>query len=210
MDEQADVPRVDERNPGSGRLDRDSRKDMLLDVAAEIALSEGPDAVSMEAIAERAGVSRPLVYKHYANREEILGAVYRRSARQVHREMVAEVEAATSVEAMFRALVHGALSRATDRGPVFAVLRTGSWTREVRRDQRERDGRTASAFSARVVEELGADPHRARPVVSLLLATIDVVLTQWRQDPTSERADRLEAAYMQIVSASLESLRPPR
>ena len=179
---------------------------MLLDVAAEIALTEGPDAVSMEVVAERAGVSRPLVYKHYKNREELLGAVYRRSARQVHRQLVAEVEAAGTVEEMFRALVHGALSVAGERGRVFAVLRTGSWTRDVRRDQRERDGRTAEAFTARVVSELGADPHRARPVVSLLLSTVDVVLTQWRTDPTEARAARLEQAYMEIVRATLRSL----
>lgn len=191
---------------GSGRLARDARRDMLLDVAADIALSDGPDAVSMEVVAEKAGVSRPLVYKHYANREELLGAVYRRAARQLHRELVAEVESATDVEGMFRALLHGALSAAEERGRVFAVLRTGSWTRDVRRNQRERDGRTADAFSARVVAETGADPRRVRPVVSLLLSSIDVVLSQWRQDPTLARAERLEDAYMEIVSASLRSL----
>ena len=75
------------------RLDSSSRRDMLLDIAAEIALTDGPDAVSMEAVAERAGVSRPLVYKHYASRDELLGAVYRRAARDLHRQLVAEVEA---------------------------------------------------------------------------------------------------------------------
>jgi len=191
---------------GSGRLDGDARRDMLLDVAADIALQDGPDAVTMETVAERAGVSRPLVYKHYANRDELLGAVYRRSARQLHIELVAEVEAATSIEGMFRALVHGALSAADQRGRAFAVLRTGSWTSEVRKDQRRRDGRTAAAFSGRVVAELGADPRRTRPVVSLLLATVDTVLTQWRADPTPERAARLEEAYMEIVVATLKSL----
>jgi AcrR family transcriptional regulator len=188
------------------RLDSDSRRDMLLDIAAEIALTDGPDAVSMEAVAEKAGVSRPLVYKHYASRDELLGAVYRRSARSLHRQLAAEVEAASSVEGMFRALVHGALSVAGERGHVFAVLRTGAWTRDVRREQRERDGRTSEAFTARVVAELGADPHRARPVVSLLLGTVDVVLSQWRLDPTPQRAERLEAAYMEIVGASLRAL----
>lgn len=188
------------------RLDSSSRRDMLLDIAAEIALTDGPDAVGMEAVAERAGVSRPLVYKHYASRDELLGAVYRRAARDLHRQLVAEVEAAGSVEEMFRALVHGALSAAGERGRVFAVLRTGSWTRDVRRDQRRRDGRTTEAFTARVVDELGADAHRARPVVSLLLGTVDVVLAQWRHDPTEARATRLEDAYMDIVHATLSTL----
>lgn len=179
---------------------------MLLDVAAALALDGGPDAITMEVVAERAGVSRPLVYKHFANRADLLAAVYRRDARRLHAELVAEVEAADSVEGMFRALIHGALSAAGQRGRVFAALRTGSWTREVRREQRDRDATTAAAFSVRLEQERGADRRRSRPVVSLLLASIDPVLTQWRYDPTPERAARLEEAYMHIVTASLDAL----
>jgi AcrR family transcriptional regulator len=181
---------------------------MLLDVAAALALEGGgPDGITMEVVAERAGVSRPLVYKHFANRDDLLGAVYRREARRLHAELVTEVEAAESVKGMFRALVHGALSAAGERGRLFAALRAGSWTREVRHEQRERDAGTSLAFSLRVEKELRADPRRSRPVVSLLLASIDVVLSQWRHDPTPERAARLERAYMEIVTASLETLR---
>ncbi len=34
----------------------------------------------MEAVAERAGVSRPLVYKHFANRGELLASLYQRES----------------------------------------------------------------------------------------------------------------------------------
>ena len=47
---------------------------MLLDTAARLAMDHGPDGVTMDAVAASAGVSRPLVYKHFANREELLGA----------------------------------------------------------------------------------------------------------------------------------------
>src|SRR5262249_19750467 len=70
--------RVDPEVVESPRLTRRERRDALLDAAVEIVTSGDVAAVSMEAVAERAGVSRPLVYKHFANRSELLAAVYRR------------------------------------------------------------------------------------------------------------------------------------
>ncbi len=95
----------------SGRLTRADRRDALLDAAVELVVTGDADAVSMEAVAERAGVSRPLVYKHFANRGELLAAVYRREATLLHRELAAEVGAATTVEGMFRTLIRGACCR---------------------------------------------------------------------------------------------------
>src|SRR5881398_3845018 len=78
------------------RLARADRRDALLDATAELVAAGDIEAVSMEAVAERAGVSRPLVYKHFANRSEVLAAVYRREATLLHRELAAEVDAAES------------------------------------------------------------------------------------------------------------------
>jgi AcrR family transcriptional regulator len=198
---------VDMAGEQAERVTRSERRDMLLDVAAELVVAESPNAVSMELVAERAGVSRPLVYKHFANRDELLGAVYRREARRLHAELVGEVEAASSVEGMFRALIRGALRAAGERGHVFATLRgAGASSSEVRREQRARDALTARAFTQRAIDELGLDRRLGPTVVSLLLSLIDPVLTAWRLDPTPERAERLEESYMAIVGASLDRL----
>jgi AcrR family transcriptional regulator len=108
----------------SGRLTRADRRDALLDAAVELVVTGDADAVSMEAVAERAGVSRPLVYKHFANRGELLAAVYQREATLLHRELAAEVGAAATVEEMFRTLIRGALQAAAERGHVFSALRS--------------------------------------------------------------------------------------
>ena len=84
------------------------------------------------------GVSRPLVYKHFANRHELLAAVYRREAVRLHDELAAEVTDAGTVEEMFRALVRGSLRAAAERGQVFTALRAaGAWSRELREEQRD-------------------------------------------------------------------------
>src|SRR5438034_10179199 len=126
--EAADAAGVD-----SVRLARADRRGVLLDAAAELVAAGDVEAVSMDAVAEKAGVSRPLVYKHFANRGELLAAVYRREAAHLHKQLAAEVGAATSLESMYRTLIRGSLRAAADRGHVFAALRSaGGWNRELR------------------------------------------------------------------------------
>ena len=94
-----------------GRLTRADRREALLDAAAALVAAGEVQAVSMETVADRAGVSRSLVYKYFLNRGDLLAAVYRREATLLHRELAAEVGAATTVEGMFRTLIRGACCR---------------------------------------------------------------------------------------------------
>jgi AcrR family transcriptional regulator len=190
----------------SGRLSRADRRDALLDAAVELVVSGDADAVSMEAVAERAGVSRPLVYKHFANRGELLAAVYQREATHLHRELAAEVGAAETVEGMFGTLIRGALRAAADRGHVFSALRSaGGRSHELRREQRGRDVETVRAFAARAMRELGLDRRRATATTATLLAAIDPVLTQWRLRPTADQALLLEEIYVGMVRGALRA-----
>ena len=190
----------------SGRLTREDRRDALLDAAVELVVSGDPDVVSMEAVAERAGVSRPLVYKHFANRGELLAAVYQREATLLHRELAAEVGAAATVEEMFRTLIRGALQAAAERGHVFNALRSaGGRSHELRREQRGRDVETVRAFAGRAMRELGLDRRHATATTATLLAAIDPVLTQWRLHPTAEHAELLEEIYVGMVRGALQT-----
>src|SRR6266516_910782 len=193
------------------RLGRAERRDAILDAAQALVASGDVEAVSMETVAERAGVSRPLVYKHFANRNELLAAVYRREAVHLHRQLAAEVGAADTVEAMFRTLIRAALRAADRRGHVFAALRAaGGWNRELRHEQRARDADTVRAFSRRAMRELGIDRRQATAGTATLLAAIDPVLAQWRLRPTPEHAALLEDIYMGMVHGVFDALQAGR
>jgi AcrR family transcriptional regulator len=144
------------------------------------------------------------VYKHFANRGELLAAVYRREATLLHRELAAEVATAETVEGMFRTLIRGALHAAADRGHVFSALRAaGGRSRELRREQRGRDVETVRAFARRAMRDLDLDRRRATATTATLLAAIDPVLTQWRFRPTAEHALLLEEIYVGMVRGAL-------
>ena len=180
---------------------------MLLDLAVAVAEEASVDDVTMDAVAERAGVSRTLLYKHFANRGELLAAMYRREAEHLHQRLARRVAAATTLEAMFDALITGALEAAGERGAIFAALRSaGGWTREVRHEQRARDVATSRAFASSAKRE-GLDAAKAGPATAMLLALVDSVVSQYRARPTNERAELLRDTYMTIVRSTISTLR---
>jgi AcrR family transcriptional regulator len=191
----------------SARLARADRRDVLLDAAAALIASGDIEAVSMDAVAEQARVSRPLVYKHFANRNELLGAVYQRESALLHAELSADVSAVETLEDTFRALIHGALRAQASRGAAFAALRSaGLRTHERRAEQRKRDRTTLRYFTTKAVREFDLDPSQAKAAVAVLLGAIDAVLAQWRVRPTHEHAALLEDTYVGLVMGGLEHL----
>jgi AcrR family transcriptional regulator len=179
------------------------RRDHLLDAATEL-LAAGDDAVSMDSVAERAGVSRPLVYKHFANRSELLASVYERESNLLHRELAAAVNAAGTLEDKFRALVRGALRAQASRGATFASLRSaGARGRAARERQRRRDRNTVAHFAALAMREHGSKERETTQAVAILLGALTSVLAQWRRYPTADNARFLEDVYVRLAVGGL-------
>ncbi|PIB91222.1 TetR/AcrR family transcriptional regulator [Caulobacter sp. FWC2] len=56
------------------RLDRDARREAILDIAAEVFLAEGYDSASMSTIASKVGGSKSTLYNYFKSKEEIFQA----------------------------------------------------------------------------------------------------------------------------------------
>lgn len=199
------------KSVAGGRLQSSARRDALLDAAVALIRTNEMHAVSMEAVAERAGVSRPLVYKHFANRHELLAAAYRREASDLHQDLASEVASAGAhVEEMYRALVQGSMRASVERGRIFAALRAeGGWNHDIRREQRSRDRQTVRAFAAVAARQYGLERGRCTSVTAVLLGALDAVLAQWRIHPSEENRKVLVETYLaMVVSAySVDSAR---
>lgn len=59
------------------RLLREDRHAQLIDTARRIVRDEGTDALTLGRLAERAGVTKPVVYDHFGSRNGLLAALYR-------------------------------------------------------------------------------------------------------------------------------------
>jgi AcrR family transcriptional regulator len=64
-------PDLDTARPRGGRLPRRERRAQLLESALEVFVHNGYHAAAMDDIAERAGVSKPVLYQHFPGKLEL-------------------------------------------------------------------------------------------------------------------------------------------
>ncbi len=60
------------------RLSGEARREQILDVTGTIVAREGFEAVSIQAVAAQAGISRPIVYEHFGDLAGLLEALVKR------------------------------------------------------------------------------------------------------------------------------------
>jgi AcrR family transcriptional regulator len=64
------------------RMSAAERREQLLDVTKQLVIEEGFHAVSIEAVARAAGVSRPIVYGHFHDLDGLLHALTDRESKR--------------------------------------------------------------------------------------------------------------------------------
>ncbi len=83
-----DAERNGGRRDGRARMTGKERREQLLDIGRSLFAARGFDATSVEEIAQRAGVSKPVVYEHFGGKEGLYAVV-------VDREMSTLLDAIT-------------------------------------------------------------------------------------------------------------------
>lgn len=196
--------------PGGGlstKTEPLSRRDSLLDAAGLLVATGDVAGVTMESVAAASGVSRALVYKHFANRHDLLAALFERESRLLHQQLTRAVADAVGLEAKFRALVEGALAAQSSRGATFAALMNqGRRPADQRVVQRSRDAATVRYFATLAVAEFGLEERKAITGVQLALGAIALVMQQWRRRPTPSHAAQLADAYVAFAMGGLRML----
>ena len=93
--------------PASTRLPRPARRKQLLGAAREIFVAQGYHAAAMDEIAERAGVSKPVLYQHFPGKLELYLALLDESVAELVGAVSVALESTTDnrerVPATFRA-----------------------------------------------------------------------------------------------------------
>jgi AcrR family transcriptional regulator len=69
--------------PRGTRLPRQARRRQLLQAALEVFVARGYHAAAMDEIAERAGVSKPVLYQHFPGKQELYLALLDESVEEL-------------------------------------------------------------------------------------------------------------------------------
>jgi len=87
------------------RLAPELRRAQLLDCAKAIIEREGLTSLTMELVADQAGVSNPLIYKYFGTRLSLLQELYRRELKRYHREVAEQSAETQTLEDVIRLAV---------------------------------------------------------------------------------------------------------
>ena len=66
---------IDDQKPRGGRMPRSARRAQLLESALEVFVAHGYHAAAMDDIADRAGVSKPVLYQHFPGKLDLYVAL---------------------------------------------------------------------------------------------------------------------------------------
>jgi len=176
------------------RSARDERREELLDAAIRAIRREG-DGVAMEQIALEAGISRPILYRHFGDVSGLYAAVARRFGRDMARMLRSpEVARQRPGRPLLRAQIDAYVGFIANDVNVYRFL---SRRPAPERGDRSRQGlfaRTTADASIHFLAESGWDPQHAVVAADVMVGGIQMAVDRWVDDPAESKdalVDRL-------------------
>lgn len=184
-------------SPARTRLRREDRRRQLLDAAASLVVERGAAAVTMERLAEWAGVSKALPYAHFDNSDHVLIALYQRVARRLGTRVLQSLEAAGPDDDKAAIVVATYLDAVREMGAVLAAV-SAPGSRVA--DLADGDARRGPRFVADLLVGHFAVPReRAEAAAPILLGALTGAVASWRDGKGSRR--RVEALAVDVLRA---------
>lgn len=109
------------KESSSGRLTAAARRAQLVEVGRAVFAKRGYDATSMEEIASRAKVSKPIVYEHFGGKEGLYAVIVDREVEHIVNRIVEAVTTGSPRERLEQAVL-AYLTYVQERPEGFAVL----------------------------------------------------------------------------------------
>ncbi|OBJ06087.1 TetR family transcriptional regulator [Mycobacterium sp. 1165196.3] len=182
-------------NRRGNRLPRDERRGQLLIVASDVFVDRGYHAAGMDEIADRAGVSKPVLYQHFSSKLELYLAVL---ARHVE-NLVSGVQQALSTTTDNRRRLHSAVQAFFDfiehDSQGYRLIFENDYVTEpeVAAQVRVATESCIDAVFALISEDSGLDPHRARMIaVGLVGISVDCARYWLDSDRPISKADAVD------------------
>lgn len=194
--------------PRAPRMSFDARHRFLLDVAADLIETEGPDGLRMDALARTAGVTRPVVYEHFANRDALLAELIVEHGRKMQEWAAQGRPASGDLESDLRIAVRAYLPSVQRQGAALRALIGSVGASPLVEDARRGVwGRVIDRWTTRYRREVDLPDHQLRALVELHVRGLWGLAGRWMAGELT--AEEVEAIHIAVVTGSLAAVREP-
>jgi AcrR family transcriptional regulator len=194
-------------------MPRAEREEQMLDVAMSTFAANGFHAASMDDIAERVGVSKPMLYAYFGSKEGLYEATLRRAGSLLLERLLSAGGRMEDPGAQLRAGIAAFFAFVDDFRAEWSVLyreATGEAVVAQRVAQiRERIVAMTAAVITEVMRASGRRRRDAEPLAVAVVGAGESLANWWLRHPDEPR-DRMADRLMDVVWLGLERATGPR
>lgn len=198
-----------EHRPATRRISSAERRAQYLEVAAELVIEHGADAVTMEAVAAGASVNKALLYRQFSNRAELLLTLFEQETNDLDARVAVAMGAAETFDDKVRAWIKTWFSYMGRRGTLYyrlvsavSTIASGS----AAPPHRERQRRLIKQHGRWYADDFSIPLEQANDLASILYAGLTGAIERWVASPNAPTRRRLEETFVQTVLGSLDRL----
>ena len=194
---------VTQDSPRGTRLPREVRRAQLLAAAREVFVVRGYHATGMEEIAERAGVTKPVLYQHFPSKLELYLALLDAGAAALVDTLLAALQATHDNKRRVHATAQAYFEFVDSPDSAYRLVFESDLLNEpaVRERVKAVDQACAAMASAVIAEDTGLCESDARLLAYGLIGLARDAALHWLRD--ADRADRLPLAQAADLVADL-------
>jgi len=185
------------------RLSPEERRSQLLDLGVRLLATRSLDELSIDVLAEEAGISRGLLYHYFGNKHAFHEAVVRRAAD----DLIAQTAPPATGEPLERLLISVTAYVdyvVTNYEGYLSLVKGAAGGNDTLREiyDEARSALTDRVFREDVLGTIVTDTPMARLVVRGWAAMTEELVITWRADPREVTREEL----LEIIAASLPAL----
>ena len=190
--------------PARRRMSREDRRSFLLDAAATLLEQGGVSAVTFEAVADAAGVTKTLPYAYFDSKEEILLTLFER----VIGSLDAAVEEVLASDGAFDDIVRRSLDvwfdAVRDHGGLVGGLLDGRSVAGLDAAIRRRDRQSQKLWHDLVADRFHLSDRDAHVLAAMLTTTATALMELWVRRKGSRAA--LVDTFVAMAVGAVEGL----
>jgi AcrR family transcriptional regulator len=182
-----------------GRLSRSARRAQLLVAARDVFADQGYHAAAMDDIAERAGVSKPVLYQHFPGKLELYQALLTTYADELVAQVRSALLATADNEERVQAAVTAYFDFVTGEGKAYRLIFGSDLRGEATGVVEGALNRCIETVAEAVTTDAGLDSARARLLAVGLVGQSQVAAQYWLDSDQSVSRDEAVALLASLA-----------